>query len=60
MRRTISQLRTRTAREVGEAEAAIFDAHQLLLDDAALLDARGAASTTGQSAVSAWSAAVQD
>ncbi len=42
VRRTISQLRTRTAREVGEAEASIFDAHQLLLDDAALLDdARG-------------------
>ena len=38
VRRTISQLRTRTAREVGEAEAAIFDAHQLLLDDTALLD----------------------
>ena len=37
-RRSISQLRTRTAREVGEAEASIFDAHQLLLDDAALLD----------------------
>ena len=60
MRRTISQLRTRTAREVGEAEAAIFDAHQLLLDDAALLDDVRSRIDGGLSAVSAWSAAVQD
>ena len=55
----ISQLRTRTAREVGEAEAAIFDAHQLLLDDAALLDDARGRIDDGQSAVSAWSAAVK-
>ncbi|HET6734536.1 phosphoenolpyruvate--protein phosphotransferase [Mycobacterium sp.] len=60
VRRTISQLRTRTAREVGEAEASIFDAHQLLLDDAALLDDVRARIDGGQSAVSAWSAAVQN
>jgi multiphosphoryl transfer protein len=60
VRRTISQLRTRTAREVGEAEASIFDAHQLLLDDAALLDGVRNRIDDGQSAVSAWSAAVQD
>ena len=60
VRRSISQLRTRTARDVGEAEAAIFDAHQLLLDDAALLDDARARIDTGQSAVSAWSAAVKD
>ena len=60
VRRTISQLRTRTAREVGEAEAAIFDAHQLLLDDAALLDGVRNRIDDGQSAVSAWSAAVQE
>jgi phosphocarrier protein FPr len=59
VRRTISQLRTRTAREVGEAEAAIFDAHQLLLDDAALLDTVRTSIDNGQSAVSAWSAAVK-
>ncbi|WP_123027570.1 phosphoenolpyruvate--protein phosphotransferase [Mycolicibacterium stellerae] len=58
VRRTISQLRTRTAREVGEAEAAIFDAHQLLLDDSALLDGVRGRIDGGQSAVSAWSAAV--
>jgi multiphosphoryl transfer protein len=60
VRRSISQLRTRTARDVGEAEAAIFDAHQLLLDDAALLDDARSRIDTGQSAVSAWSAAVKD
>jgi phosphocarrier protein FPr len=60
VRRTISQLRTRTARDVGEAEAAIFDAHQLLLDDAALLDSVRSRIDGGLSAVSAWSAAVQD
>ena len=60
VRRTISQLRTRTAREVGEAEASIFDAHQLLLDDAALLDDVRARIDDGLSAVSAWSAAVRD
>ena len=58
VRRTISQLRTRTAREVGEAEASIFDAHQLLLDDAALLDDARSRIDKGQTAVSAWSAAV--
>jgi phosphoenolpyruvate-protein phosphotransferase/dihydroxyacetone kinase phosphotransfer subunit len=60
VRRTISQLRTRTAREVGEAEASIFDAHQLLLDDAALLDGVRHRIDDGQSAASAWSSAVQD
>ena len=59
VRRIISQLRTRTAREVGEAEASIFDAHQLLLDDAALLDDVRGRIDIGQSAVSAWSSAVQ-
>jgi len=59
VRRSISQLRSRTARDVGEAEAAIFDAHQLLLDDAALLDDVRGRIDSGQSAVSAWSAAVK-
>jgi multiphosphoryl transfer protein len=60
VRRTIGHLRTRTAREIGEAEAAIFDAHQLLLDDAALLDSVRTRIDGGLSAVSAWSAAVQE
>ncbi len=58
VRRTISQLRTRTAREVGEAEAAIFDAHQLLLDDAELLDGARRLVDGGASAPAAWSSAV--
>ncbi|MGE0780037.1 phosphoenolpyruvate--protein phosphotransferase [Mycolicibacterium sp.] len=60
VRRTISQLRARTAREVGEAEASIFDAHQLLLDDTELLDAVRARIDNGASAVTAWSAAVSE
>jgi len=60
VRRSIGQVRTRTARDVGEAEAAIFDAHQLLLDDAALLDDVRDRIDTGQSAVVAWSAAIKD
>ena len=51
---------TRTAREVGEAEAAIFDAHLLLLDDAALLDDVRGRIDGGLSAASAWAAAIAD
>ncbi|MDZ4265366.1 MAG: phosphoenolpyruvate--protein phosphotransferase [Mycobacterium sp.] len=58
VRRSISELRTRTAREVGEVEAAIFDAHQLLLDDTELLDGVRARIDGGDSAVVAWSATV--
>jgi phosphocarrier protein FPr len=60
VRRAISQLRSRTARDVGEAEASIFDAHQLLLDDDALLDDVRARIDAGASAVAAWSVAVRD
>ena len=60
VRRAIGQLRSRTARDVGEAEASIFDAHQLLLDDDALLDDVRAHIDAGGSAVAAWSAAVRD
>jgi phosphocarrier protein FPr len=60
VRRTIGQLRMRTARELGEAEASIFDAHQLLLDDSALLDDVHARIDDGESAVAAWSAVVRD
>jgi phosphocarrier protein FPr len=60
VRRSISQVRTRTARQVGEAEASIFDAHQLLLDDDALLDDVRARIDQGSSAASAWSAGVAD
>jgi phosphocarrier protein FPr len=60
VRRTISQLRTTTAREVGETEAAIFDAHQLLLDDDALLTAVRERIDGGTSAPVGWSAAIHD
>jgi len=60
VRRAIGQLRSRTARDIGEAEASIFDAHQLLLDDDALLDDVRARIDAGGSAVAAWSAAVRD
>ncbi len=58
VRRTISQLRTRTARELGETEAAIFDAHLLMLDDGSMLDDARGRIDAGASAPSAWSAAV--
>jgi phosphocarrier protein FPr len=58
VRRTVSQLRTRTAREVGEAEASIFDAHQLFLDDSELLDDVRRRVDAGVSAPKAWSASV--
>ena len=45
---TSQRVRARIAREVGEAEAAIFDAHLLLLDDAELLDDVAPAMDGGQ------------
>ena len=56
--RDISAQRAHTARDVGEAEAGIFDAHLLLLDDAELLDAARARIDDGSSAAAGWSAAV--
>ena len=50
----ISGVRDITAREVGPAEAAVFDAHLLLLDDPDLLDATRAAIDGGASAPRAW------
>ncbi|QSB13391.1 phosphoenolpyruvate--protein phosphotransferase [Natronosporangium hydrolyticum] len=38
VRRETQEVRDRTARELGEQDAAIFDAHVALLDDAELLD----------------------
>lgn len=59
-RRNITALRARTAREVGETEASIFDAHQLLLDDEALTGAARSRIDQGHNAAAAWSAAVAD
>lgn len=57
-RRTIGALRAATSRDIGEAEASIFDAHQLLLDDDALLGAARARIEQGENAAAAWSQAV--
>ncbi len=58
VRREIQRVRVRTAREVGEADAAIFDAHLLLLDDTVLLGDVRARVEAGQGAAPAWAAAV--
>ena len=60
VRRAITTLRARTAREVGEDEASIFDAHQLLLDDDALLGGARQRIDKGHNAAAAWSAEVSE
>jgi phosphocarrier protein FPr len=58
VRRDVQRARARTARDAGDADAAIFDAHLLLLDDADLLDDVRSRVDGGQAAAAAWSAAV--
>ncbi|MBU8812127.1 phosphoenolpyruvate--protein phosphotransferase [Mycolicibacterium goodii] len=58
VRRAIGALRAATSRDVGQSEAAIFDAHQLLLDDDALLGVARERIDEGHNAAAAWSAAV--
>ncbi|MEN4479090.1 phosphoenolpyruvate--protein phosphotransferase [Mycolicibacterium cosmeticum] len=58
VRRAITTVRARTARDVGESEAGIFDAHLLLLDDDALLGGTQQRIDQGHNAAAAWSAAV--
>ncbi|MHC9293155.1 phosphoenolpyruvate--protein phosphotransferase [Mycobacterium sp. LTG2003] len=60
VRRAITALRARTARDVGEPEASIFDAHQLLLDDDALLGGARRRIDQGHNAAAGWSAAVSE
>jgi multiphosphoryl transfer protein len=57
-RREITELRARTARDLGESDAAIFDAHLLLLDDPDLLDQVRSHIDSGQAAAHAWARAV--
>jgi len=59
VRRNVQRVRARTAREIGESDAAIFDAHLLLLDDADLLADVRTRVDGGQAAAPAWSAAVE-
>ena len=59
-RADVRAARAAVAAGAGEAEAAIFDAHLLLLDDDALLDpARRAIDAEGRNAGQAWDAAVR-
>ena len=54
-RREIERARVLTAREVGAAQASIFDAHLLLLSDAEMLaDVKSPARPAGLGAVAAW------
>jgi phosphocarrier protein FPr len=57
-RRDVEAARDRIAQQAGEAEAAIFDAHLLLLGDAVLLEPARRAIGDGEGAAAAWSAAV--
>ncbi|MGH3730383.1 MAG: phosphoenolpyruvate--protein phosphotransferase, partial [Micromonosporaceae bacterium] len=54
VRRETVRLRARTAVELGESEAAIFDAHLMLLDDADLVDQLRRGIDAGQAAEVAW------
>jgi phosphoenolpyruvate-protein phosphotransferase/dihydroxyacetone kinase phosphotransfer subunit len=56
VRRTVAQVRARTVRDLGEGEAAIFDAHLLLLDDADLMADVRSRIDGGQAAAAAWAA----
>jgi phosphoenolpyruvate-protein phosphotransferase/dihydroxyacetone kinase phosphotransfer subunit len=58
VRDTVRRVQARTARELGDAAAAIFDAHLLLLDDPALNDEVHSLLDGGQAAAPAWSAVV--
>ncbi len=58
VRREVAQVRDTTRREVGAAEAGIFEAHLGLLDDEALLADAEARVGAGAGAFAAWSASV--
>ena len=55
----VEAARERIAEEAGAEEAAIFDAHLLLLDDSALLDPARRAVEGGASAAAAWGEAAR-
>ncbi|MDX6324530.1 MAG: multiphosphoryl transfer protein [Nocardioidaceae bacterium] len=59
VRRDIEHLRALTARQVGETEAGIFDAHLTLLADAALLGDVKQRINEGVGALSAWTVCLQ-
>jgi multiphosphoryl transfer protein len=55
VRRQTVRTRAQTARELGESEAGLFDAHLMLLDDTELLDDVGRRIDAGSMAPHAWS-----
>jgi phosphoenolpyruvate-protein phosphotransferase/dihydroxyacetone kinase phosphotransfer subunit len=58
-RRDISRTRARIAREAGESDAAIFDAHLMLLDDADVLADAHHRIDAHRGAAAAWDAAIR-
>ena len=60
VRREIQRIRITAAREVGESEARIFDAHLMLIDDTDLLDVVRSRITAGAAATRAWADAIAD
>src|SRR5574341_1151936 len=58
-REEIRRLKTKVASEARQAEAAIFDAHLMFLDDAALLAKAQAAIDAGTNAEAAWMDAIE-
>src|SRR2546428_2366444 len=58
-RNEIRALRAKVAAEAGQAEAAIFDAHEMFLDDAALLQKAQQAIDRGVNAEAAWADAIE-
>jgi phosphoenolpyruvate-protein phosphotransferase len=58
-REEISRLKDKVAKEAGRAEAALFDAHIMILDDTALLKRSEPAMEGGLNAEAAWMDAVE-
>src|SRR2546428_5083097 len=58
-RNEIRVLRAKVAAEAGQAEAAIFDAHEMFIDDAALLQKAQNAIDRGVNAEAAWADAIE-
>ena len=60
VRREIQRIRAKAARDSGESEARIFDAHLMLIDDTDLLDAVRSRIASGAAATRAWADAIAD
>ncbi|MDQ1647201.1 MAG: multiphosphoryl transfer protein [Cryptosporangiaceae bacterium] len=58
VRRVVQRVRVQTLRAAGDTDAAIFDAHLLLLDDVDLLGDVRERIESGQAAAPAWAAAI--